>query len=376
MNKKRVIVSVTNDLYTDQRVHKVCSTLHANGYDVLLVGRLLPDSKPLASRTYRTHRMPLLFKKGALFYAWFNIRLFFFLLFRKADVFLSNDLDTLLANYLVTRLKHADLVYDSHELYTEVPELTSRPKVRQVWLSIEAYIFPRLHNVYTVNESIAAIYKNKYNVEVGVIRNVSPRWKPEMIQSKADLGLPEDRKLIILQGSGINVDRGAEEAVEAMQWVENALLLIVGAGDVIPALKTRVNSLKLDHKVRFIDRLPYYQMMNYTFHADIGLTLDKDTNPNYKFSLPNKVFDYIHTQTPIISSPIIEIEKVIKKHDVGVVLQAHNSQNIAESINFLINDEKELKRLKRNCIQATQTECWEKEKETLLNYFPPPLASE
>jgi hypothetical protein len=67
---------------------------------------------------------------------------------------------------------------------------------------------------------------------------------------------------------------------------------------------------------------------------------------------------------------------VIKKHDVGVVLQAHNSQNIAESINFLINDEKELKRLKRNCIQATQTECWEKEKETLLNYFPPPLASE
>jgi glycosyltransferase involved in cell wall biosynthesis len=315
--------------------------------------------------------MPLLFKKGALFYAWFNIRLFFFLLFRKADVLLSNDLDSLLANFVIARLKRTELVYDSHELYTEVPELTSRPKIRQVWLSIEEYIFPRLNNVYTVNESIAEIYKKKYSVDVGVVRNVSPRWKPDLIRSKAKLGLPEDVKLIILQGSGINVDRGAEEAVEAMLWVKGALLLIVGAGDVIPALKTTVENMKLGHKIRFIDRVPYNEMMNYTFHADIGLTLDKDTNPNYKFSLPNKVFDYIHTQTPILSSPIIEIQRVITKHDVGVVLKTHSAQNIAQCLNKLLTDEKELKRLKSNCIKAAENECWETEKNTLLNYFPP-----
>ena len=370
MNKKCVIVSVTNDLYTDQRVHKVCSTLHENGYDVLLVGRLLPDSKALEKRKYRTHRMPLVFKKGALFYAWFNIRLFFFLLFRKADVLLSNDLDTLLANFLIARLKRSDLVYDSHELYTEVPELTSRPKVRQVWLSIEEYIFPRLKNVYTVNESIASIYKNKYNVDAGVVRNVSPRWEPNSIRSKSALGLPENLKLIILQGSGINVDRGAEEAVEAMQYVKGALLLIVGSGDVIPSLKVKVKEMNLDQKVRFVDRVPYSEMMNYTFFADIGLTLDKDTNPNYKFSLPNKVFDYIQTQTPILSSPIAEIERIIKKHDVGVILDSHSAEKIAEYLNKVLTNEEELKRLKNNCITAAESECWEKEKEILLTYFP------
>jgi glycosyltransferase involved in cell wall biosynthesis len=370
MSAPRVIVSVTNDLYTDQRVHKVCSFLHDNGYDVLLVGRRLPNSKALADRQYSTHRMKLIFKKGALFYAFFNLRLFLFLMFKRSDVLLSNDLDTLLANRIASKLKRNKLVYDSHELFTEVPELTSRPKVRKVWLSIERRIFPKLKHVYTVNESIAKIYEERYGVNVGVVRNVSRKWEPKNIKSKEELSIPEDKNMIILQGSGINVDRGGEEAVESMQWVSNAILYIVGGGDVISQLKEMVVTNSLSDKVIFIDSIPYDEMMNYTYHADLGLTLDKDTNPNYRFSLPNKVFDYIHTGTPVLSSDLVEIRRVIEKHNVGVILKEYSSKSIAQHINDIFEQPEVLEHMKENCVSVSKIECWENEQEKLRAYFP------
>ncbi|MEX2485085.1 MAG: glycosyltransferase [Brumimicrobium sp.] len=368
-HKNRVIVSVTNDLYTDQRVHKVCLFLHEKGHDVLLVGRKRRNSIDLERRDYKTKRIKLLFEKGALFYAFYNLRLFVFLLFNKSDVLLSNDLDTLLANYLASKVKGSKLVYDTHELFTEVPELVSRPKVRKIWLKIEGWMFPKLKHVYTVNQSIADIYMKRYNTHVSVVRNVSPKWESSNISTKKELGLPENKTIIILQGAGINVDRGAEEAIEAMKSVDCAVLIIVGDGDVVPTLKQNVKTQSLEDKVIFYGKKPYNKLMEYTFHADIGLTLDKDTNPNYKYSLPNKVFDYIHAETPIISSNLIEIKRIVERHDVGIVLGEHSSKAISKAINNYIEHPDILLQKKKNCKKAANVECWENEKKVLEEIY-------
>src|SRR5690606_16060536 len=158
------------------RVHKVCLFLMQQGYDVLLVGRMRKNSLPL-DRPYATKRMKLSFEKGAKFYAAYSFRLFWFLLFKKSDVLVSNDLDTLLPNYLISRIKRKKLVYDTHEYFTEVPELVSRPKVQAIWEKIEGWIFPKLKFIYTVNDSIARRYGEKYGKNLSVVRNISPQWK-------------------------------------------------------------------------------------------------------------------------------------------------------------------------------------------------------
>ena len=370
--KQKAIVSVTNDLYTDQRVHKVCTFLLAQGYDVLLIGRKRKTSIPLPARAYKTKRIRLLFETGAKFYAFFNLRLFFYLLFKRADVLVSNDLDTLLANHLAKKFKSKTrLVYDSHEYFTEVPELINRPKVQRIWLRIERLIFPKLKDVYTVNQSIADIYSAKYNKEVKVVRNISPLWSGKEIKSKKELGIPENKSIIILQGAGINIDRGAEEAVEAMNNVD-AILLIVGDGDVVPQLKEFVSEQNdlLKSRIRFIGKQPYDVMMNYTFHADIGLTLDKPLSLNYKLSLPNKVFDYMHTTTAVVATNIKEVAYVVMTHQIGKVLDELSVETLSKTLTSLINDPNRLEKYHANCKVAAQTENWEIETQVLAKIYP------
>lgn len=370
MKKPRAIVSVTNDLYTDQRVDKVCNFLVAQGYDVLLVGRKRKNSLKLPKRNYKMHRMRLIFDKGAFFYAEYNLRLFFFLLFRKANVLVSNDLDTLLANYTAKCFKpKMRLVYDSHEYFTEVPELQGRG-AKKVWEKIEGFIFPKLDTIYTVNRSIAEMYRKKYGKEVSVVRNVSPLWNPEDLLSKAELGLPEDKPIIIIQGAGINIDRGGEEAVEAMKYVENAYLIIVGDGDVIPQLKSYAEANNLDKKILFFGKQPYQRMMNYTYHASIGLTLDKDTNINYRYSLPNKLFDYIHADTAVVCTPLVEVRRIVEIYSVGFILETFTPGKLAEALNELLQNNEKLLKIQDNCTKAKQELNWENETMVLNEIYP------
>jgi glycosyltransferase involved in cell wall biosynthesis len=367
----RAIVSVTNDLYTDNRVNKVCLFLMQQGYEVLLIGRQKKDSLQLSERPYKTKRIVLLFEKGALFYAAFNIRLFLFLLFKRCDLLVSNDLDTLVANYTACKFKPGTrLVYDSHEYFTEVPELINRPRIKKIWEGIEGWIFPKLKTVYTVNDSIAKLYREKYKKEIFVVRNVSPKWNDSATLRKIELGIAENQFVVILQGAGINIDRGAEEAVEAMRTLPNVVLLIVGDGDVVPELKKYVETNHLVERVKFIGKKPYTEMMQYTALSDVGLTLDKPSNLNYRFSLPNKVFDYLHATTPVICTELPEVAGLIRKYDAGIVLSELTTDKLITAIQFLQNNPEELSRLKQNCIVAINHECWEEEMKVLELIYP------
>ena len=344
---------------TDNRVHKICTTLSEMGFELTLVGRKLKNSLPL-ERSYRTVRMRLLFTKGPLFYAEYNIRLFLYLLFRKADIHVANDLDTLLANYLASFFRNRKLVYDSHEYFTGVPEIINRPFVKASWERIEKWIFPKLKVIYTVNESIAKLYQDQYGKEVKVIRNVSKKLEQKTIKTREDLGLPKDKNIIILQGAGINIDRGAEEAVQAMQYVDNALFLIIGSGDVIEILKEMVTELNLNEKVSFLGKLPFNEMMQYTQVVDLGLTLDKDTNINYRYSLPNKVFDYIQAGIPVLTSNLVELANIVNLYGIGDIVKSHEPSVIAKKITEMLDGSKK-EIWKENLKVAAVELCWEKE---------------
>lgn len=358
-------MAVTNDLVTDRRVDKMARTLISMGFNVELIGRKLPESQDITNRPYSVRRFHLPFTKGAAFYACYNIRLFCHLLFRKSRVLVANDLDTLPAVYLVHKLRRIPMVYDSHEYFTGVPELQQRPFVKAVWKQLESRIFPNLKTVITVNHSIAELYHQEYGIRPAVVRNLPPQQKYKPAANRKALDLPEDQTILILQGAGINIQRGAEEAVLAMQYLENVLLLIVGDGDVLPELHRLVHEHHLETRVKFVPKQPMEKLQNYTVCADFGLTLDKNTNINYRFSLPNKLFDYIHAGLPVFASDLPEISSVIHTYDIGMICQTHDPEKMAGQIRDMISDPERIKKWKENLKLAARELCWENEEQVI-----------
>ena len=363
---KRIIVSVTNDLVTDSRVHKVCISLTNLSFDVLLIGRKLPGSLPLKKRAYQTKRMKLLFKKGPLFYACYNMRLFCFLLFSKYEILLSNDLDTLPANYLASALRGKKLVLDSHEYFTEVPELAARPRVKKIWKAIEKKIIPKLKYAYTVCDSIAELYFSEYGVKFEVVRNIPERQGK--IQIPGDKKINTSKKIILYQGA-VNIGRGLPEVISAMQYMENAVLVIIGTGDIIKEVKNQAHDLNLGGKVLFIGRIPAGEVKFYTAQADLGLSIEQDMGLNYRFALPNKLFDYIAAGVPVMVSNLPEMAKLVGHYNIGKIINSHNPEELAKSLSHALNNKELRKTWKTNLQKAASELTWEEEEKILQRIF-------
>ncbi|MCL1942176.1 MAG: glycosyltransferase [Candidatus Azobacteroides sp.] len=361
--KKHVIISVTNDLVTDQRVHKVASSLFQNGYYVTLVGRKLKNSSDL-SRPYKIVRFRLLFNKKVFFYAEYNLRLFFFLLFSTGNIFLSNDTDTLPANFLASKLRGRKLVFDAHEMFPEVPEVVSRPVIKKIWTTIEDLIFPKLEYCYTVCRSIADIYNQKYGISMQVIRNVPESFA---IPIKKDL-FPTCKKVIFYQGA-INIGRGIEQIIDAMSFIDDAVFYIAGAGDILDSVKLSVREKYLQDKVFFLGRIPLGKLREYTVCSDLGVCLLENKGKNYYYSLPNRIFDFIHAEVPILATDFPEIRAIVDSYKVGVLIDHYEPEFLAKTITEIFATRENNPERKTLFQKAKHDLCWEKESLVLIDIF-------
>ncbi|MFH0842836.1 MAG: glycosyltransferase [Bacteroidota bacterium] len=369
LNKKRIAFSVTNCICYDQRVQKIAATVEKLDCEITIIGRRLGDCCDSDLVPFKTKRFNMRFKHGFLFYKFFNIRLYFYLLFHKFDLLVANDLDTLLPNFLVSKLKHLPLVYDSHEYFTGVPELNNKPFRKRIWKSMERSIFPHLRHVMTVNDSIATQYQNEYGVRPEIVRNLARSSKTINGYTHKELGINESDILLIFQGAGINIDRGGEELVEAISRTENVTLLIAGAGDVLNDLKEKAESLNLTGQVRFMPKMSWEELMRFTKSSDAGMTLDKDTNLNYRFILPNKLFDYISAGIPVISSNRNEVARIISENNCGIIIPSVTPEEIHNAIIKLRDDRMLLNKLRQNSVKASESLNWESESRKVTEFY-------
>ena len=351
-----------NDLSYDQRMIRICRTLSVHDYDVLLVGRTLKKSIPLREELFRQRRLKCFFRRGPLFYAEFNLRLLAFLWKENPDIIYNCDLDTIIAGAMVARLRGNKRIFDSHELFEDVPELKDRKIIRAVWSWIGKVFAPGADSCITVNNSIATILQNKYEKNFHVIRNLPVIWSGEILPLKK-------RKSILIYQGALNAGRGLPEAILAMHALTNYELHLIGDGDLGEDLGQIVRGEKLEHKVKFIGKLSPDKLRDYSTHAVLGLNLLDDTSSNYYYSLANKFFDYMQAGVPSVNMAFPEYQDILNKWDVGYTIPDLDPEKIASALNAILSDSQALSQKIENTRRAREIFNWASEEKTLLNIF-------
>lgn len=357
---KKITVSVISELTTDQRVIRICSSLQNMGFDVMVIARRFGDSLPLDNYNFKSHRIRCYFKKGVLQYAEFNFKLLLKLLFIKTDYFLANDLDVLVPNYFLSKLRNKKIFYDTHEYFTGVPELRQSPIKKKFWKFFEDRIFPKLPVVYTVNNSVKNQYQQEYGNTISVIRNV-PMVKP-IIDHLSAPSHWQNKTVLLLQGAGINNGRGGLELLKAMQYLPDYFhLVFIGTGTEWNVIALNRDKLHLQNKVDMISKVSPLLLQQYTAMVQIGFSLDSFDDLNYLYNLPNKVFDYIQASVPIIATGIPEVKQILLQYNCGISIDNNEPETIASAILEMTSLPNQYEQFVRNCKIAAKELSWEKE---------------
>lgn len=355
---KRIIFTVTNDLNYDQRMQRIAGTLSRKGHQVLLVGRKRKDAAPLSVQPFHQKRLFCFWEKGALFYIEYNIRLFFFLLFRKADIICAIDLDTILPCYLSSVIKRQTRVYDAHELFTEQFEIIRRPLIHRIWLWIEKIAVKRFRKGYTVNRFIADWLQQQYGVQYEVIRNLPLQYELDSVESAG---------FILYQGS-VNEGRCFDTLIPAMQKVP-AKLVICGKGNYYKQTQELIRHYQLEHKVELKGYVSPLELRKITRQAVIGLTLFDQKGLNQYQSLSNRFFDYMMAGIPQVCVNYPEYKAINDAFGFAYMINDTDSQTIADALNKLLSDRVLYHHLQQNALKSRSVLNWERESEKLLRFY-------
>jgi glycosyltransferase involved in cell wall biosynthesis len=361
MVKASICIVANSDLLYDQRLQRISSSLRDNGYAIDLLGRLFTNGR--SEKPRQDEHLKMWFQKGKLAYLELNLRIFFWLLFKKYDAICSVDLDTLPACWLASKLRGFQLIQDSHEYMAEVPEVASRPLTRWMWHQVAKLFLPSCDLNYTVSASLVEEFRKVYHVDFQLIRNISKRRLGQNEIPYPD-GLPKSDFLVFL--GAVNMGRGLEELLPILVNRTESIV-VLGDGDRMSAVRKLVIELGLEDRVFLPGKVSPEMAAVILKQARAGLNLLTDEGLSYRYSLANKFFDYVQAGIPQVCIAFPEYEILLKEFKVGITCNL-NPKDLNSALDFIAIPENRLHPIEETAKAALVWNWQEEEKELLRLY--------
>lgn len=298
----------------------------------------------------------------------------------KPDIISGHDISGLTIGWISNwfRAEKAKLVYDSHEF--EIGRNANRSKL-QTWVitHLERLLIKKCAFSIMVNDMIAdEVQKiHKLDKHPVVVRSTPNFWTvddavTQIIHMKYcdALNIPNDSFIIMYHGA-VMKNRGIETLLEVVAKTRNIYAVILGDGDkkYLESLKDKARELGVENCVLFHKAVPIEELWKYVGAADIGMILAPDIAPSYFFGLPNKFFENIQSETPIICPGYPAMKPIVEKYKIGMTCDPTNVGEIVDCVERMRRDKEFYNNCRTNIKIAKQDLCWEKEKEKLIKSY-------
>lgn len=371
---KKITSIVLNNFKNDSRVLKENISLQKAGYEVQVVAL---HEEPLKEheevQNIPVHRVKLKSRGWSKHKAIQLLKYFEFIYkivkqYKKSDIFHCNDLNSLPIGVIIKKFfnRDAKIVYDAHEYeINDVPNQSQ--KSIKIKYFIEKFFIKYADKVITVSNAIADEYVKLYSIEKpALVLNTPPYKKIEKKDIfRETLGIKEEQTIFLYQG-GLSKGRGIEILLEAFKSIddENAVIVFMGYGP----LESLIQSTSKEYKnIYFHQAVSPEVLLDYTSSADFGISTIEDTCLSYRYCLPNKMFEYLMAEIPVIVSNLYEMKRLVEANKIGTVAKENTPNGLKVAIEEAVMLDKE--ELKTNIQKLKTIYNWEEQEKVLLKLY-------
>jgi glycosyltransferase involved in cell wall biosynthesis len=369
----KVLSIVLNNFKNDSRVLKENISLQNAGYHVKVVALheepleeyenvqgLSVHRVKLKTRAWSKHTLVQFIKYLEFIYRVIKK-------YRKIDIVHCNDLNALPIGVLIKTIcsKNIKIVYDAHEYETEILGLDGIEKKIIRWL--EKWLITYSDKVITVSDAIASEYVRLYNIKKPALVLNTPIYK--IIEKKDNFRRTFDilsEQTIFLYQGGLSHGRGIEILLETFKIIDddNSVIVFMGYGPLEGLIK---ESSKEYENIYFHPAVPPDELLDFTSSADFGISTIEDSCLSYRYCLPNKMFEYLMAEIPVIVSNLIEMRRLVENNRIGIVAKSNTLAGLQEAITEALQLDKKI--LQKSIQIVKNIYNWEEQEKVLLNLY-------
>ena len=374
----KILMLLMTEFTHDARVTKEARSLVNAGHSVVVAGIKDREADAIEkrerfiirrTRLFTRYRLP----KGNFFffikYIEYIIRTVWEYKDKNFDAFHAHDLETLPAAFFLAKLNSKPVIYDSHELYVEQGRHSQLRKL--VWRTIEKALAPRVTATFMETGSRARIYAERYDVEQPMVLMNCQYLNIEKRQNmfRELLAIKDDERIMLYQG-GIEQDRGCDQLLASMQYLERTALVFLGNGGYKEILRKKAAMHPKSEKIFVLDAVPWEHLAAYTASADIGVFPLQNVSLQYYYALSNKLFEFLSAGLPVVFSDFPEMHKIIVENNVGLVIDETDPEAIAAAVKTILNDNELYAEMSRNAVRIVKEKYnWDIEVQKLCSVY-------